>query len=113
MITTQIAGCVGAGLAGAAYVPQIFRLMTTRCSAGISRAALEIWLLASLLTTTRAVAIHAGAFIVLGGIQILATALIMFYATRYRRSPCRRADSPSLSAVPEPAADPARIHTIH
>ena len=85
---TQIAGFVGAGLAGAAYVPQISHLIKARCSAGISRLAFEVWLLASVLTTARAIAIHAGVFITLGGIQIVATALIMLYAARYKDTPC-------------------------
>src|SRR5690242_13237493 len=97
MITTEIAGIVGAGLAGAAYIPQVSHLIAARCAAGISRRAFEIWLLASLLTTTRAVAIHAGAFIVLGGIQILATSLIMFFATRYKDMPCPAPDRPEPS----------------
>ena len=88
LTTTEIAGFFGAGLAGAAYVPQIFHLIRARCSAGISRLAFEVWLLASLLTTARAIAIHAGVFIVLGGIQIVATALIMACATRYKDTPC-------------------------
>jgi uncharacterized protein with PQ loop repeat len=85
---TEIAGFAGAGLAGAAYVPQISHLIRARCSAGISRLAFEIWLLASFLTTTRAIAIQAGVFIVLGGIQIVATTLIMFYAVRYKDTRC-------------------------
>ena len=85
---TQIAGFAGAGLAGAAYVPQISHLVRARCSAGISRLAFEVWLLASVLTTIRAIAIHAGVFIVLGGIQIVATALIMLCAIRYKDTPC-------------------------
>src|SRR5690242_21944521 len=84
----QTAGLAGVALAGAAYVPQISRLIRARCSAGISRLAFEVWLLASLLTTARAIAIHAGVFIVLGGIQIVATALIMLYAIRYKDMPC-------------------------
>jgi len=88
LTATEIAGFVGAGLAGAAYIPQISHLIRARCSAGISRLAFEVWLLASLLTTARAIAIHAGVFIALGGIQIVATALIMFYATRYKGAPC-------------------------
>jgi uncharacterized protein with PQ loop repeat len=88
LTTTEIAGFVGAGLAGAAYVPQIAHLIRARCSAGISRLAFEVWLLASLLTTARAIAIHDGVFIVLGGIQIVASALIMLYATRYKDTPC-------------------------
>jgi hypothetical protein len=85
---TEVAGYAGAGLAGAAYVPQISRLIRARCSAGINRLAFEVWLLASVLTTARAIAIHAGAFIALGGIQIVATVLIMRYATRYEDTPC-------------------------
>jgi PQ loop repeat protein len=88
LTATEIAGFAGAGLAGAAYVPQISHLIRARCSAGISRLAFEVWLLASLLTTVRAIAIHAGVFIALGGIQIAATALIMLFATRYKGVPC-------------------------
>ena len=85
---TEIAGFAGAGLAGAAYVPQISHLIRAHCSAGISRLAFGAWLLASLLVTAHAIAIHAGVFIVLGGIQVVATALIMFYAARYKDAPC-------------------------
>ena len=88
LTATEIAGFAGAGLAGAAYVPQISHLVRARCSAGISRLAFEVWLLASLLTTTRAIAIHAGVFIALGGIQIVATALVTLYAARYKDTPC-------------------------
>jgi hypothetical protein len=34
------------------------------------------------------IAIHAGVFIVLGGIQIVATALILLCAIRYKDTPC-------------------------
>ncbi len=88
LTATEIAGFVGAGLAGAAYVPQISHLIRARCSAGISRVAFEMWLLASFLTTAQAIAIHAGVFIVLGGIQIVATSLIMFYTARYKDAHC-------------------------
>jgi len=88
LTATQIGGFVGAGLAGVAYVPQVSHLIRARCSAGISRLAFRVWLLASVLTTARAIAIDDGVFIVLGGIQIVATALIMLYATRYKDTPC-------------------------
>jgi hypothetical protein len=88
LTATEIAGFAGAGLAGAAYVPQISHLVRARCSAGISRLAFEVWLLASLLTTARAIAIHAGVFIALGGIQIAATAVITFCAARYKDTLC-------------------------
>jgi hypothetical protein len=88
LTATQIGGFVGAGLAGAAYLPQISHLIRARCSAGISRLAFVVWLLSSLLITTRAVAIGAGVFIVLGAIQIVATALIVVCAARYQDTPC-------------------------
>ena len=88
LTATEIAGFVGAGLAGAAYVPQISHLIRARCSAGISRLAFEAWLLASVLTTARAIAIHAGVFIALGGIQIAATTVITLCVTRYKDTPC-------------------------
>jgi hypothetical protein len=98
LTATQIGGFVGAGLAGAAYVPQIFHLIRARCSAGISRLAFGVWLLSSLLITARAVAIGAGVFIVLGAIQIVATALIVVCAARYKDTPC-----------PSHLPDPARV----
>jgi uncharacterized protein with PQ loop repeat len=88
LTATEIAGYIGAGLAGAAYVPQISHLIRARCSAGISRLAFGVWLLASFLVMARAIAVHAGVFIVLGVIQIAATAIILFYASRYRDTYC-------------------------
>ena len=88
LTATEIAGFAGAGLAGAAYVPQVSHLIRARCSAGISRLAFGVWLLSSVLTTTRAIAIGAGVFIVLGGIEIVATAVIMLCAIRYKDTPC-------------------------
>ena len=87
---TEVAGFAGAGLAGAAYVPQISHLVRARCAAGISRLAFAVWLLSSVLVTARAVAIGAGVFIALGGIQIVATALIVLCAVRYKDTPCPR-----------------------
>jgi hypothetical protein len=88
LTATQIGGFVGAGLTGAAYVPQIVHLIRARCSAGISRLAFGVWLLSSVLVTARAVAIGADVFIVLGAIQIVATALIVVCAARYKDTPC-------------------------
>lgn len=58
------------------------------CSAGISRFAFCLWLGATLLVTTNAVATGATVFIVLGGVQIVATALILLCATKYRFTYC-------------------------
>jgi hypothetical protein len=88
LTATEVGGFAGAVLAGAAYVPQICHLVRARCSAGISRLAFGVWLLASVLITARAVAVGAGVFIVLGAIQIVATALIVVCAARYKDTPC-------------------------
>jgi uncharacterized protein with PQ loop repeat len=88
MTATEIAGFVGAGLAGVAYLPQISHLVRAHCSAGISPLAFETWLVASVLTTAHAIAIRAGVFIVLGGIQMVATMLITLCAARYKNTPC-------------------------
>ena len=73
LTSTEIAGFIGVGLAGAAYVPQIWHLVRQHCSAGISRFAFGVWLVASLLVTTRAIAMQADVFIVLGAVQIVQT----------------------------------------
>jgi uncharacterized protein with PQ loop repeat len=88
LTAAEVAGFIGAGLAGAAYIPQISHLIRAHCSAGISRLAFGVWLVASLLVTAQAFAIQAGVFIVLGGIQIVSTVLILFYATRYENQFC-------------------------
>ncbi len=84
----EMAGFVGVGLAGAAYLPQIWHLIREHCAAGISRFAFGVWLVASLLVTTHAFAIRAGVFIVLGSVQIMATTVILLCATKYSGSCC-------------------------
>jgi hypothetical protein len=61
-----------------------------------------VWLLSSLLITARAVAIGACAFIVLGAIQIVATALITMLAARSKDTPC------PVHRSPQPAVRTAR-----
>lgn len=100
LTATQIAAFIGVGLAGAAYVPQIWHLVRVHCSAGISRLAFCAWLGASLLVSTHAIATRAGVFIVLGGVQIVATTVILFYATKYRSSYCGSHGSDTLDPDP-------------
>ena len=102
---TELAGFVGAALAGAAYVPQIWHLMRAHCSAGLSRVAFAVWLAASLLVTTHAVALRATVFIALGAVQLTATAIILIYTTKYEHSYC--ATHPPRSLEPEPARPPS------
>lgn len=85
---TELAGFIGAGLAGAAYIPQVWHLITAQCSAGISRLAFGVWLVASLLVLSHAVAIGAAVFIALGIVQMSATTVILVYARKYANSSC-------------------------
>ena len=77
---SELIGLSGASLAGYAYLPQIRHLIQERCSAGISRRAFLLWLLASVLMTVHALLLPALVFIVLGGIQIGAISVILFLA---------------------------------
>ena len=79
MSLTEIAGYVGASLAGAAYIPQIAHMVRERCVAGISLRAFLVWLVASALILVRAVATRELAFIALGGVQTAATGFIVIY----------------------------------
>ena len=88
LTATQMAAFVGVALAGAAYVPQIWHLVRVHCSAGISRFAFGVWLVASLLVTGHAIATGAVVFILLGGVQIIATTVILVYAKKYASSYC-------------------------
>ena len=84
----QMVGLFGAGLAGVAYVPQIWHLIRERCSAGLSRAAFATWLVASGLVTTNAVMTRSTVFIVLGTIQLTATTVIVVFTSKYAGSYC-------------------------
>lgn len=81
-------GLSGAVIAGSAYLPQIRHLIKERCSMGISRGAYALWFISSILITINAVYIESIVFTVLGAIQILSTAIIYFYSTKYSHQVC-------------------------
>ena len=85
---SELIGLSGASLAGYAYLPQIRHLIREKCSAGISRGAFSLWLLASVLMTVHAVLLPALVFVVLGAIQIGAISVILVYSARYRGLVC-------------------------
>ena len=85
---SELIGLSGASLAGYAYLPQIRHLIREHCSAGISRGAFSLWLLASVLMTIHALLLPAAVFIVLGVIQIGAIAVILVFSARYRGLAC-------------------------
>lgn len=97
---TEMAGFVGVALAAAAYVPQIWHLIRAHCSAGLSRLAFGVWFVSSLLVASNALAIGAGVFILLGAVQVVATAIIFLYATKYEHSYCP-IHAPQFARLPE------------
>ncbi|MCB1003628.1 MAG: PQ-loop repeat-containing protein [Acidimicrobiales bacterium] len=101
---TELAGFVGAALAGLAYIPQIWHLIHERCSAGLSRLAFSLWLTASILVTSHAVAIGEAVFVALGAVQLAATTLILAYTTKYAGSYC--ASHLPVSLTPAVRLDP-------
>jgi uncharacterized protein with PQ loop repeat len=88
MPLTEIAGYVGAALAGAAYVPQISHMVRERCVAGISRPAFLVWFVASALILVRAIATDEMVFVVLGSLQTGATGFISLYVAAHRGCYC-------------------------
>jgi uncharacterized protein with PQ loop repeat len=93
-------GFTGVAIAGIAYLPQITHLIKEHCSAGISRLAFGMSLVSSLLVTAHAVATHAEVFVILGAVQLVSTAIILVFGTRYHGSfcPLHRPCPPELSA---------------
>lgn len=81
-------GLSGAIIAGVAYVPQITHLIQEHCSAGISVKAYAMWFIASVLITINAVVDGSIAFITLGVVQILATAIIFIFSQKYKGQAC-------------------------
>jgi uncharacterized protein with PQ loop repeat len=88
MEPTVIAGFAGAGLAGAAYIPQIVHMVRERCVAGVSLAAFLVWCLASALLLTRALATGEMVFITLGVMQTAATGFISAYVFAHQGCYC-------------------------
>ena len=90
MAPSEVSGYAGAVLAGAAYVPQIHHMVSERCTAGVSPPAFAVWLVASVLITVRAIATDATVFMVLGGVQTLATGFILGYVGLHAGCFCGR-----------------------
>ena len=87
-MNTTVLGFLGAGIAAAAYVPQIWHLVAERCAAGISVPAFAAWLVASVLVLIHALALGAAVFVTLSVFQILAIGVIIASAVRLRGARC-------------------------
>src|SRR6185437_15967468 len=81
-------GIAGITISMLAYVPQVVHLGREHCSAGISRRAWAMWLVASLLVG--ALAIHRGdlVFIALQFSTLTSAAVILYLAQKYRGLVC-------------------------
>ncbi len=99
MAGSELLGLSGALLSGYAYLPQITHLVHERCSAGLSEKAFLLWLIASALMTVHAFAIHATVFLLLGGLQLTATAVIAYFGRRFRGLVCPSHECPPVLPV--------------
>ena len=84
----ETVGYAGSLLVLIAYFPQIIHLIKEKCSAGISRRAFFIWLVSSTLLVVHSVIIKDMVFILLQLVNLLCTAVILFYAGRYKNMVC-------------------------
>lgn len=100
MAGSELLGLGGALLSGYAYLPQISHLVHERCSAGLSERAFLLWLVASGLMTVHAFAIQATVFLLLGFLQLTATALVAYFGRRYRGLACPSHECPPVVPVP-------------
>ena len=84
----SIIGYIGVGLVIGAYAPQISHLWTEHCSAGISERAYAIWALASALFLGHSIVIGDTVFMVTQLVNIVAIAIILVLARRFRNQIC-------------------------
>ena len=84
----SVIGYVGTGLVIGAYFPQIWHLWTGHCSAGISERAYAIWALASALFLGHSIIIGDAVFMVTQLVNIVALAIILVLARRFRNQIC-------------------------
>jgi uncharacterized protein with PQ loop repeat len=81
-------GYIGTALVVGAYAPQISHLWTEHCSAGISERAYAIWVLASALFLAHSIAIGDPVFMVTQLVNLVALAIILVLARRFRDQIC-------------------------
>ena len=79
----QLIGFAGVALSALAYLPQIIHLIKEKCSAGISRKAYMLWLLAALAVFMSALFSKSPIFILLTATQVLADSIILVFSYKY------------------------------
>ena len=88
MQISQVFGLAGTLIVVGAYLPQLIHLQRERCSAGLSQRAYVLWFVASLLILVHAIVQRDLVFIVLQGVNVIATGTIVVLAGRYKDSVC-------------------------
>jgi hypothetical protein len=81
-------GYIGTGLVIGAYAPQIAHLWTEQCSAGISERAYALWALAAAVFLGHSFMIGDAVFMVTQLVNIVAMAIILVLARRFRNQIC-------------------------
>ncbi|HET8709387.1 MAG TPA: PQ-loop repeat-containing protein [Candidatus Saccharimonadales bacterium] len=81
-------GFIGSIISAAAYVPQIYHLVHERCTAGLSKRAFGLWLVASVLMLVNALYIGSPVFVFLTSVQTVATAIIFGFTVAYNGKVC-------------------------
>ncbi len=88
MTLSQVCGFAGTLIVFVAYLPQIVHLVKEHCSAGVSLWAFALWLVASILLFAHAALIPDTVFMVMQGVNTLASAVILFFGWLYRGQTC-------------------------
>ena len=84
----SVIGYIGTGLVIGAYAPQISHLWTEHCSAGISERAYALWVLSSAVFLGHSITIGDPVFMVTQLVNIVALAIILVLARRFRNQIC-------------------------
>jgi uncharacterized protein with PQ loop repeat len=84
----SVIGYIGTGLVIGAYAPQIWHLWTEQCSAGISERAYALWVWSSAVFLGHSITIGDPVFMVTQLVNIIALAIILVLARRFRNQIC-------------------------
>ena len=102
-VSIEWLGFTGIALCVLAYLPQIIHLIKEHCSAGLSPGAYCMWGIAALLLLAYAVVKRDPVFISLQSYHVGASALIFYYALRYKDQLCEEHGGEPLAARLESA----------
>ncbi len=94
-ILDKLISFAGLGIVLYAYVPQIRHLLQEHCSAGISRRAYVLWLIAAAMLLVHSIMIRDLVFIILQCLVTALTGFILVLAKRYSGQTCPAHEQPA------------------